>query len=228
MHHLLDINLAKEQHSSYCETLEQLGLDLIQLDSDEDHPDSCFVEDTAIVFGDKAVITRMAKESRRGEVDSISSVLSDCKNIKKIEDPGTIEGGDVIHLDNSLISGITQRTNREGIAQTSKWLSIKIDVIEDLEIVHLKSHVTYLGRNTILVSDRFYNHPLFSEFIQIHIPYDEAYAANTLTIDDVVLISSRHPKTICLVKEAGFEVIPLNMSEFEKCEGALTCLSIIF
>ena len=170
----------------------------------------------------------MAMESRRGEVDSISDVLSQYKTVKKITAPGTIEGGDVIHFDDFLISGVTERTNEYGINQASEWLGIRIDIIEDLGIIHLKSHVTYLGDNTILVNSRFQRHPLLQKFSEIQVPDDEVYAANTLSINNVVLMSSRHPKTIQLVREAGFEVIPLNMSEFEKCEGALTCLSIVF
>ena len=227
-HHLLDINLAKEQHSKYCEILSNLGFDLIYLPPDEEHPDSCFVEDTAIVHRNRAIITRMAKESRRGEVDSISEVLSQYKSVKRVKSPGTIEGGDVIHLTDSLIAGITERTNREGIDQTSEWLGVGIGLIEDPQIIHLKSYVTYLGENTIIVNERFEKHPLLTNFEKILAPNTEAYAANTLAIDDVVLMSSRHHVTLRLVKEAGFDVVPLDMSEFEKCEGALTCLSIIF
>lgn len=228
LRHLLDIDLAKKQHSMYCRTLEELGLELIQLSSDENHPDSCFVEDTAIVFGNKAVITRMAKQSRRGEVDTISEVLAEHKSLKKIKKPGTIEGGDVIHLDDFLISGVSERTNNEGIRQSSDWLGARIDTVQDPDIVHLKSYTTYLGKNIMIMTNRFQNHPIFRNFVQVLVPSDETYAANTLAIDDVVLMSSRHPKTSEIVREVGFEVIQLNMSEFEKCEGALTCLSIIF
>ena len=227
-HHLLDINLAKEQHSKYCEILSSLGIELIHLSPDEEHPDSCFVEDTAIVYGNRAIITRMAKESRREEVDSISEVLSQYKSAKRVKEPGTIEGGDVIHLTDSLISGITERTNKEGTKQTSEWLGVRIGLIEDPQIIHLKSHVTYLGRNTIVTTKRFEEHPLLTNFEKILVPNTEAYAANTLAIDDVVLMSSRHKVTLKLVKESGFDIVSLDMSEFEKCEGALTCLSIIF
>lgn len=228
MRHLLNLGLAKEQHAKYCEILTELGLELIRLDPDERHPDSCFVEDTAIVAGKKAIITRMAKLSRRGEVDSISEILSEYKLVKHVIEPGTIEGGDVIHLANSLIFGITERTNSEGIKQTSEWLDVTIKTIEDPRIIHLKSHVTYIGNATVIVSERFNKHPQLIDFEKIVVPKAEAYAANTLTINNTVLMSSNHPTTLNLVKRAGFETIALDMSEFEKCEGALTCLSIIF
>jgi dimethylargininase len=228
LHHELNLSLALEQHRQYCKSLEDFGLDLIELSADELHPDSCFVEDVAIIHGERAVIGRMAKESRRGEDFTIQEILRDYKHLNRVQSPGTIEGGDVIHFDSLLISGITQRTNQEGLSQTSKWLGVKIDTIKDNSVVHLKSHMTALDRNTIVVTKRFFQHPIIRGFRKIIIPEDEEYAANTLTIDDTTLMSSSHPKSAKMVHDAGFEVLKLNMSEFEKCEGAITCLSIIF
>jgi dimethylargininase len=224
----LNLTLALTQHQRYCRILSDLGLDLIELPVDELHPDSCFVEDTAIIFKEKAIITQMAKESRRGEEKGVEEVLGKYKHLKRIKDDATIEGGDVIHLPNSLISGITERTNHEGVNQTSEWLGVRIDVIEDSSIVHLKSYVTFLDHATLVATERFANHPLLRNYRRLIIPKDEEYAANTLAIDDVILMSSRHPKSMEIVIDAGFKVIPIDVSEFEKCEGALTCLSILF
>jgi dimethylargininase len=116
----------------------------------------------------------------------------------------------------------------KGVKQMSRWLGIKSDTIENPSIIHLKSHVTYLSRNTIIVTEDFENHPTLQEFDKIVVPREESYAANTLTIGNTVLMSRRHQRFQTLVTEAGFEVISLDMSEFEKCEGALTCLSVIF
>lgn len=228
LHHKLDLNLALEQHEKYCDTLSELGLDVIGLPPEDDYPDSCFVEDTAILHGSKAAIARPAKASRQGEETSIEEVLKDYKAIRRIEAPGTIEGGDVIHIDESLISGLTQRTNKVGIKQTSSWLGAKIDVIEDSSIVHLKSYVTFVGNDTIVTTRHFVEHPVLSDYSKIIIPEHEAYAANTLSCNGSVLASARHVDSIQLLKDAGFDVIPHDVSEFEKCEGALTCLSIIF
>ncbi|MFW9958162.1 MAG: dimethylarginine dimethylaminohydrolase family protein [Candidatus Odinarchaeota archaeon] len=228
LHSKLNITLARKQHKEYCRILSELGLDLIELPIDEEHPDSCFVEDTAIIFGEKAIITRMAKQSRRGEDNQIEEYLRKYKHLSRIKAPGTIEGGDVIHLTDSLICGITERTNHEGVTQATKFLKVHIEVIEDNSIIHLKSHVTYIDNDTIITTKRFAEHPVLHRYRQLIVPEDEEYASNTLTINGNVLMSSWHPKSIEMVKDAGFDVIPMDMSEFEKCEGAITCLSLIF
>ena len=117
LHHTLDIELALEQHKGYCQTLRDLGVDLVELEPDNDHPDACFVEDTVVVHGSRAMITRMAKESRRGESGRVEEVLMEFKEIRSVTAPGTLEGGDVVHLPDSLICGITKRTNLEGASQ---------------------------------------------------------------------------------------------------------------
>ncbi|MFX0054028.1 MAG: dimethylarginine dimethylaminohydrolase family protein [Promethearchaeota archaeon] len=208
--------------------MSSLGLKLIRLPPDETHPDSCFVEDTVVVHGNRGFMTRFAEGSRRGEEFAVAEMLKDYLELGFARKPATIEGGDVIHLPNRLITGITQRTNAKGVKQMSRWLSIKSDTIEDESVIHLKSHVTYLDRNTIVVTEDFESHPTLHGFDKIVVPREEGYAANTLTVGNAVLVSKRHHKTQTFVTEAGFEVIPLDMSEFEKCEGALTCLSVIF
>ena len=228
LHNQLDFNLALKQHKAYSNTLSELGLDLIELPPEVDYPDSCFVEDTVIVHGQKAAITRLAKESRQGEETSIEQVLKDYKQVRRISAPGTIEGGDVISMPVFLISGLTQRTNNDGINQAASWLGVRIDTIRDSTIIHLKSYITYLGSDTFVTTNKYAEHPLLRDFSRIVIPDNEAYAANTLTIDEIVLVSDRHTESAHSIKDAGFDVIPLNLSEFEKCEGALTCLSIIF
>lgn len=228
LHHTLDSELALEQHKKYCQTLQDLGVDLIELEPDDEHPDSCFVEDTIVVHGKRAMITRMAKESRRGESDKVEAVLSESKQINSVKAPGTLEGGDVIHLSDSLLCGITKRTNHEGASQMEQWLETPVHRIEDPNIMHIKSHITYLDRNIILVNPRYVDYPVLEPFSKIVLPSEETHSANTLTIGGVVIMSSRHNKSSQLVKEAGFDVIQLDMSEFEKCDGALTCLSIIF
>ncbi|TFG31583.1 hypothetical protein EU528_05850 [Candidatus Thorarchaeota archaeon] len=227
LHHTLNLDLALEQHKTYCQTLTNLGLDLIELEPDNQYPDACFVEDTVVVHGNKAIITRMAKESRRGESMKVEEVLSEFKQIKSVVEPGTLEGGDVIHFPYSLLCGITQRSNHEGAVQMEEWLEVPVHCIEDLNIMHIKSHLTYLGRNTILLNPRYIGNPILNSYNQIVLPNEESHSANAVAIDDVVLMSIRHKKTAELVKAAGFEVVQLDMSEFEKCDGALTCLSII-
>ena len=228
LHHTIDVALARTQHAAYCNTLEELGLEVITIPRDDEHPDACFGEDNAVIHGGRALICRMAEESRRGEEETVEAVLGEYMTVKRATAPATVEGGDVIHLPSRLISGVTQRTNLEGVSQMAAWLGVKADTVVDPGIVHLKSHVTYLGRNTMIATRAYAGHPALKGFHVLAVPDDEGYAANTLAIDDAVLMPSRHPSAQGMVREAGFDVVSLDVSEFEKCEGALTCLSLLF
>ncbi len=224
----LNLTRAREQHKMYRKTLSELGLEVILLDRDDEHPDSCFVEDTVVVSGDKALICRFGAEPRRGEEDQVEKLLKDRLKVRRTSPPGTIEGGDVMHLPDRLVSGLTQRTNESGVNQASDWLGVKIDTIRDPQVVHLKSYVTYLGNSTAVCSKRFKDHPALRGLDLLLIPEEEAYAANTLTVGGTVLMSSGRVRSLKIIESAGFDVVSLDTSEFEKCEGALTCLSIIF
>jgi dimethylargininase len=220
--------LARNQHKKYCDTLKELGLEVIWAPRDNQLPDSCFVEDNAIVHGKKALICRMAKESRRDETQSIASILKEYLAIKWAIAPATIEGGDVVHLTDRLICGVSKRTNVEGVSQLSNWLQVHIDIIEDTEIMHLKSYLTYLGKNRLISTRKYAKHSVLENFEVLVVPESEEYAADTLTIGDTVLMAKSYPLSHNLVREAGYEVIPMDISEIEKCDGALTCLSILF
>ena len=224
----VDVSLARVQHSKYCDTLKDLGIEVITIPRDDEHPDACFVEDNAVIHRGKALICRMAKESRRGEEDAVKKTLEGYMEVKRAAFPATVEGGDVIHLPDRLISGVTERTNHEGVAQTAAWLGVAVDTIVELGIVHLKSYVTYLGKNTMIATRRYANHPTLEGFNVLVVPEDEGYAANTLALGDTVLMPKGRPRAQSMVREAGFDVIDLDVSEFEKCEGALTCLSLLF
>ena len=225
----IHIGKARRQHMKYREILGSLGLQIINLPRDDLLPDSCFVEDTVVVHKRKAFVTRMGVENRRGESHAIEEILKTYHlQISRAVDPATVEGGDVIHLNDRLICGITQRTNIEGVRQMSKWLNVRVDTITNPNMMHLKSYVTFLDKKTMLVTSDVVNHPILEPFRKIVVPDHEKYAANSLTINNVVLMAETRPNSIELVREAGFEVIPVDVSEFEKCDGALTCLSVLF
>jgi dimethylargininase len=170
----------------------------------------------------------MGNSSREGEQDTIAAILSEYLDLHYAKEPATIEGGDIIHLENRLISGATQRTNDEGISQASDWLDVDILTIEDPSIIHLKSYATYLGENNLLVSKKFANYSAFEGLNIIIVPEDECYAANSLSLGGITLLPEGFNKTKELIEEIGREVITLDVSEIEKCEGALTCLSLLF
>jgi dimethylargininase len=224
----VDLNKARAQHARYCCVLSDLGLEVIRVPRDDIHPDACFVEDNAVVFGDKALICRMAKESRRGEQPGVATVLEEYVKIKWAEAPATIEGGDVVHLEDRLICGVTERTNLEGVSQMRDWLGVQVDTIEDPGIMHLKSYVTSLGGGRVVATRKYSTHPALAGLEVIVIPDGEEYAADTLTVGDTVLMPVGYPRSHERVRAAGYEVIPMDVCEIEKCDGALTCLSILF
>ena len=228
LHSTLDLNLAREQHAAYCNALEELGLEIIRVPRDDERPDSVFVEDNAVVHGGKALICRMAKTSRRGEETAVEAVLKQYLKVKRATSPATVEGGDVVHLDDKLISGISQRTNPEGIAQMQEWLEVPVATIFDPSIMHLKSYVTYLGKGIVIAAEHYAIHPALEGY-QIIIPCsDSEYAADTLSVGETVLMAKGYPEAYKMVEEAGFKVVVLNVSEIQKCDGALTCMSILF
>ena len=224
----LNIGLARKQHQDYCKALEELGIELIRLPRDDSYPDGCFVEDTAVVYKRRAFITRLALPRRRGEEEAVMQILKGKFLVIQAQPPATIEGGDVIQLENKLICGITQRTTINGARQLQEALRTPVITLTNEEILHLKSHISYLGNNTMLVTEQFANHPVLKDYQKLIVPKFEKYAANALAVNGVVLMAKAFPKTQEIVREAGFEVWPLDITEFEKCAGALTCLSILF
>lgn len=228
LRHTVSTLKARKQHAKYCETLNELGLEVIHVPRDDDYPDSCFIEDNAVVHGGRAFICRMAKEARRGEQPAVEAVLKEFMPVKWAEEPATVEGGDVIHLTDRLISGVTQRTNLAGVVQLRDWLRVRVDTIVDPKITHIKSYLTSLGKERVIVTTKYSQHSALAGLKTLIVPKGEEYAADTLTIGNTVLIPQGYPKTYGMLIEEGYEVISLDVSEFEKCEGALTCLSILF
>lgn len=223
----IDPARAREQHAAYVDTLRSLGLEIIRLERDAELPDSCFVEDTAVVRGTSALICRSAMGSRRGETTAIESVLSGMLDVKRAVAPATIEGGDVLHLRGRLVCGITKRTNSEGARQLSEWLDVRVDTIEDPEMMHLKSHASFIRDGTVLVTRSLAGHPAFAGEETLVVPDGEEYAANVLSVNGAVVMPAGFPGTKGLLEEAGLDVIALEMTEFPKCDGAMTCLSIL-
>lgn len=226
-----DYELMIRQHSEYVQALRSLGVEVILLDPLPEYPDSYFVEDTAVVFPEAAVITNPGAESRKGEEDGIELVLSRFRDTKRIFHPGTVDGGDVMQAEKHFFIGISERTNGEGVRQLGKILQDhgysweKVSVGEGL---HLKSGVNYFGNNTMLLTEGFAVDSAFSGYDRIVLDEDEEYAGNTLLVNGFLLTPAGFPKTINKLKNAGFEIIELNVSEVRKMDGGLTCMSIRF
>ena len=227
----IDLSLAKGQHRSYCETLRSLGLALIWVKPDDRFPDCCFVEDPAIVAGDTAIISRMGDPSRVGEEVALRDALRPLMTIREIVSPGTLEGGDVLQIDGKMYVGLTKRTNRSGLDQLETIVSelgLEIIPVKVSQGLHLKSSCTYIGDGYVVVTPGGLDGKIFSEYNTIQVPREEASAADCLRVRDRVLVLEGYPATRKQIEAEGFDTIALAMSEFEKCEGALTCLSIVF
>jgi dimethylargininase len=231
-----DHELAVKQHDEYCLALESLGLRLTRLPADERYPDSTFVEDTAVLTEHLAVITRPGAPSRRSEVDDIAQTLKQFySTVQTIADPGTLDGGDVCRVEDRFFIGISERTNGDGATQLSAILKTAgyactfID-IRDLSprLLHLKSGLAYLGANKLVVDSELSDRAEFQEFEIICPDADEAYAANCLAFGNTVLIAAGRPRFEAHLRELGFNTKTFDMSEFQKMDGGLSCLSLRF
>ena len=224
-----DFEKALEQHSAYCDALTGCGLELLVLEADERYPDGCFVEDTAIVTGETAVITRPGAASRMGEEAEISEILSEFRKIETIKLPGTLDGGDVLRVEDHFFIGISGRTNSDGAMQLSAILSkygYTASLIEVGVGLHLKSGVAYLGKGNFISVEGFSK--IADSSAIIISDQEENYSANCVKVNDCLLIPKGFPKSKKKIIELGYNIIELDMSEFRKMDGGLTCLSLLF
>ncbi|MBE0519559.1 N(G),N(G)-dimethylarginine dimethylaminohydrolase [Candidatus Bathyarchaeota archaeon] len=227
----IDIALAKSQHAEYCRTLQKLGPELIWIKGENTLPDSCFVEDTAIVLGEKAIICNMKTKSRVKEVVEVAKVLEKLKETCYIKPPATIDGGDVLKIEDKVFVGLSARTNIHAIRQLRKILentNFEIVPVTVHNVLHLKSACTYLGNNCVIVSKGHFDTDILRDYKKIVVARGEEYAADCLAINGTVLMAKGFPKTKKLVEKEGFFVKELEMSEFRRGDGALTCLSILW
>lgn len=230
-----DFERACQQHEAYCQTLESCGLNIIRLAADEEHPDSTFVEDTAILTARGAVITRPGASSRRAETNQIAPLLHDYfSKVHLIEEPGTVDGGDVCEAGEHFFIGVSNRTNEHGAQQLARILesfgytSSLIDIRGASNILHLKSGVAYLGRRQLVLIEALRGVKEFSGYDLICLDSTEDYAANCLEINGKVLIADGFPETKRELENTGYQTIALDMSEFQKMDGGLSCLSLRF
>ena len=224
-----DFGKALDQHAAYCEALIRCGVDLTVLDADEKYPDGCFVEDTAVVNSRVKVISRPGADTRRGEEEEIARVLSGFGPTESIIAPGTLEGGDILRAENHYYIGISERTNTEGASQLSAILAKHGFTSSFVRVeagLHLKSDIAYLGNGN------FISTPVFSHVAHpantIILDPEEYYSANCLRVNDYLLIAKGFPKSKMKILDLGYNIIELDMSEFRKMDGGLTCLSLLF
>ncbi len=224
-----------QQHARYCEALRECGLELNTLDADLDHPDSTFVEDAAVLTARSAILTRPGARSRQGEVAAIRPALQGFfPDMLEIEAPGTLDGGDICEAGHRFFLGLSQRTNEEGVRQLAVHLArdgytpAVIDVRAMSSILHFKSGVSYIGENTLVVMEEMAGLALFKGYELIRVTAQESYAANCVRVNERVLVAAGYPRLMAELKRRGFHALELEMSEFQKMDGGLSCLSLRF
>ncbi len=227
-----DYEKAMAQHSQYIVALQECGLQVTVLPGDEKFPDSTFVEDTAILTPRCAIVTNPGAPSRRGETAQIAEILREFySGIENISDPGTLDAGDVMMVGSHFYIGISHRTTEQGAAQLIKILNkfgLSGSTVHFGKGLHLKSGVAYLENNNLVLDADFVDLPEFRSFNRLQIDDDESYAANCIWVNGKVLVPKGFPKSQQMIEKAGYLTIELDVSEFRKLDGGLSCLSLRF
>jgi len=220
------------QHQYYINALRKCGLEVTILDANEKYPDSTFVEDTALLTPHCAIITNPGASSRKGEIHEIKKILINFyEMVEEIIEPGTLEAGDVMMVGAHYFIGLSERTNAQGASQLISILNkygMTGSAVSLKNVLHLKSGVSYLENNNLLVTGEFKYHPEFQKYNLILIDDKEKYAANSLWINNNVLVPQGFPITKSKIEVLGYQTIEVDVSEFRKLDGGLSCLSLRF
>jgi len=226
----IDVALAARQHVEYEQCLAGLRCRVVSLPAAPELPDSVFIEDTAIVAAELAVVTRPGAASRRAETPAVARVLAEYRPVAAIQAPGTLDGGDVLCVGRRVFVGLSVRSNRNGIEQLRALLSPHGYEIEALPItgcLHLKSAVTQVAPGVVLLNPDWVDPAAFEGYGRIEVETSEPYAANALLIGNAVLYPTAFPRTGARLEGAGIRLVPVDVSELAKAEGAVTCCSLI-
>jgi dimethylargininase len=227
----IDLDLARGQHAAYEAGLRDAGCRVERLAAGPDMPDSVFIEDTAVVFDEVAIITRPGAASRRTETAEVADVLGRYRPLHRMEAPATADGGDVLLVGRQLFVGRTSRTNSAGIDAIRRIVTPYAYNVTPVEVrgsLHLKSAVTAVGDNLLLMNPEWLPAEAFAAFERIEVHRDEPAAANALRIGNQVIYASMFPRTLERLQSRGLRIRSLEATEIAKAEGAMTCCSLIF
>lgn len=226
----LDLELLRRQHDSYERVLVELGCELIRLPAADELPDSVFVEDTAVIFDDFAVITRPGAASRRPETSSVAAALERYLELFEIQAPGTLDGGDVLRIGRQIFVGMSSRSNADGIDQLEAIVrerGYELHRVGIRRCLHLKSAATWIGEERLLVNPEWVDVSVFDDLQLIEVAIGEPAAANAVRVGDVVIHGSAYPETRKRMEAMGIRVVPVDISEIAKAEGAVSCCSLL-
>ena len=226
----IDYGVAVAQHADYEAALIRAGCEIVRLGAAHDMPDAVFVEDTAVVLDEIAVMTRPGALSRRDEGREVEAVLARHRLMAHISEPGTLDGGDVLRVGNHLFVGRSQRSNEEGIAQLRfivSRLGIKVFAVDINECLHLKSAVTVVAEKTLLGNGAWVDRHAFGDCEWIDVDAREPFAGNALLVNDVVIYPQAFPRTAEILHKRGVSLELVDASELAKAEGGVTCCSLI-
>jgi dimethylargininase len=230
-----DFRKALEQHGAYRRALAACGVQVTVMPADDKYPDGTFVEDTFVIAERVTIATRPGAKTRAGEVESVAAVLRGLRPaLEQIEAPGTVDGGDICQVDDHFLIGLSARTNEAGAAQLAailsrcQYTSSTIDIRKHAALLHLKSGIAYLGEGRILIAPGFPPADALARFEKIEVAAGEVYAANAVRVNAEVLIAAGFPKLTSMLDKQRYSVRSLDMSEFAKMDGGLSCLSLRF
>jgi dimethylargininase len=226
----IDVARAATQHRDYEAALERLGVRVVSLPTEPDLPDCVFVEDPALVLDEIAIITRMGAESRRGESESLAAALAQFRPLVRMSEPATLEGGDVLRIGKTLYVGLSRRTNTAGAKQLAAIVEprgYRVVPVQVTGCLHLKSACCAVNEETVLANRALFDASPF-HCKMIDVPAEEPGAADVLRIGNTVLIPASFPRTARLLEQSGFKVESLDVSELQKAEAGVTCMSLVF
>jgi dimethylargininase len=227
----IDYELACRQHGNYCQVLSSVGLSVQTLDANLELPDCAFVEDPAIVLDEAAILTSMGADSRVAELKTIATELEKVRRVLPIHRPARLEGGDVLRVGRTLLVGISSRTNEAGalaLADLARPYGYLVKTVKVTGSLHLKTACTALPDNRLLVNPNWIDISQLGDYDLIAVPTDEPWGANTLPVSNQIIMPAAHQQTQGLLADLGFDLRPIDISEFAKAEGGVTCLSLVF
>jgi dimethylargininase len=226
----INIDLASQQHQHYQSVLSSLGCEIVTVPTEPGLADSVFIEDTAMVLDEIAVLCRPGAVSRRAEVAAVGHLLQQYRTVASIQPPGTLDGGDLLCVGKVIYAGLSTRSNQSGIEQLRSIVAghgYSVNTIETTKCLHLKSAVTEVAPGLFLINPEWINRSAFGNCELIDVDKEEAHAANALPVGRSVIYPSSFPRTMEKLVKRSINVIPVDVSELQKAEGGVTCCSLI-